>query len=190
MRTVWHTIFTATGAWQYDDGNQTNLPNATIALTATRDYALPVDALTIQKVTVLNAAGEPYQIFPTSEDVIDPDLDDVGTPMTYKIIGRTIRLNRIPSWTIADGIKFYFDRGSVAFAFDDEDKAPGFATEYHDIIPLGASVKWLKVNQPTNPSLPALQQDYIRATQNLKEFYQKQYKAYKPVIARAYKSFK
>jgi hypothetical protein len=53
LRLAWHLIFRSTGVWKYDDGNQTNLPFAVQDLSSsTRDYALPSDSLTIDKIKI------------------------------------------------------------------------------------------------------------------------------------------
>ena len=55
---VWHIIHKATGNWQYDDNNNTDLPFATTNLVlGQRRYTLPSDALTIQRIEIKDENG-------------------------------------------------------------------------------------------------------------------------------------
>lgn len=193
---VWHTIFMSTGNWQYDDGNFTDLPMATADIVSgTARYAIPTDALTIQRVEVKDENGLEYQLTPITKELIkgqaiDEFLDVAGTPMYYSLVNGTMELFPAPNYASSGGLKAYFDRDSVDFATTDTTKTPGFASPYHELIPIKASIEWLKVKQPNSPTLAILLQDDIRVEKSLKDYYGKRFKDYKSRIGRAYASYK
>ena len=192
---VWHTIFMSTGNWAYDDGNETDLPQAVTDLTSgTAKYALPPTALTVQRIELKNSAGLWYELSPITTQEIPIAVGEFyktsGQPTFYRLIGNTIELFAAPSYNSTGGLKVYFDRDSVNFVYTDTTKTPGFASPYHEIIPIMASVEWLKVKQPTSPTLPGLIQDQLRIEKSIKDFYGKRFKNKVPRIGRAYNSFK
>ena len=40
------------------------------------------------------------------------------------------------NYASTDGLKVYYDREAVEFATDDTTKTPGFASPYHEILPI------------------------------------------------------
>jgi len=199
---VWHTIFMATGNWQYDDGNFTDLPIATTDLVSgTAKYAIPSDALTIQRVEIKDENGLEYQLTPITKELIkgqavDEFLDVDSTPMYYSIVNGTMELFPAPNYASTGGLKVYFDRDSVDFTVADpmttelNNQTPGFASPYHEILPIKASIEWLKVKQPQSPTLPLLLQDDLKLEQSIKQFYAVRFKDYKPRIGRAKRNWK
>lgn len=177
-RRVWHTIFESYGGWQYDDGNQTDLPAAADTLTADKtSYALPSDALTIRGIEIKDSNGVWTQLSPLTEEQIREReplgefYKTSGIPEYYQVVGDTVRIFPAANWTQASSFKVFFDRGSVEFASTDTTETPGFVSEYHDILPIGASIDWLKVNRPNDSSLQWLQQDYNQILSDIKDFY-------------------
>lgn len=190
LRMTWHHVFKSTNAWQYDDSNQTNLPSATANLVSgTRAYLLPSDALVVRQIKIKNSSGEYYEVYPCTNEEIDEDQPN-GTPLRYVLVGNTIKFNVAPSYNSDAGLKVFFDRGSVSFDTSDTTQQPGFASEYHDLIPIGASIRYLKIYSPSDATIPQLEKDYARLLKNLEEFYQKQYRSYKPKLQRPARSWK
>jgi len=192
---VWHTIFMANGSWQYDDGNYTDLPSATADLVSgTRKYALPSDALTVQRVEAKNEAGDWYVLKPLDKERIALGLDEFmetdGQPNYYRLVNGVIELMPGSNYASTGGLKVYFDRDSVDFAYNATTATPGFASPYHEIIPIKASIEWLKVKQPQSPTLQVLLQDDLRVETSLKEYYGKRFKDKVKRIGRAYSSYK
>lgn len=192
---VWHTIFMATGNWKYDDGNQTNLPKATANLVSGQiAYALPTDLLTVERVEIKDENGDWYRLTPLMEEKIPGAIDEFqetdSRPIYYTLVNGTINLYPASDFSQDDSLKIYFSRDSVDFAVSDTTKSPGFASPYHEIIPIKASIEWYKVKQPNSPTLPILVQDDLKLEQNIKEFYSKRYKDYRPRISRAYDRFR
>lgn len=192
---VWHTIFMSTGNWQYDDGGYTDLPMATTNLVSGQSlYALPSDALTIQRLEVKDAAGLWVELTPITKEMISQGVDefmkDNGPVQYYRLINNTVELFPAPNYASTGGLKAYFDRDSVDFATSDTTKTPGFASPYHEILPIKAAIEWYKVKQPQSPTLIQLQQDDLKLEKALKEFYGSRFKDYKPRIGRRKVSYR
>lgn len=188
MAKIWNWIFQSSGDWKYDDDNQTNLPQATQNLTSgTYKYALPSEALTISGVEYLQAVGGTWTKLKPMTEAEWKDYwpqgefgKDTGLPEFYMIKGNTIILDLIPNITVANGLKVYFDRGSVAFAPSDTTKSPGFASEYHNAVAVGGAIEWLKVHKPNSAVLTLLFTDWKQYEQDIKNFYASRFKDYKP----------
>jgi hypothetical protein len=192
---VWHTIFMSSGNWQYDDSNNTDLPQSTTNLvSAQRKYTIPSDALTIQRIECKDASGQWYELKPITKEMVHQGLDEFmksdSQPMYYRLLGNTLEMFPASNYASTAGMKVYYDRGSVAFVSTATTATPGFAGEYHEIIPIGASIEWLKVKQPNTPSLTILTNDYLKIEDNIKKFYGKRFKDMKPAISRLKESYK
>jgi len=192
---VWHNIFMATGNWQYDDGNQTDLPYATTDIVSgTASYALPDDALTVQRVEAKDSNGLWTVLTPIAKELVGQALDEFmktnGPLMYYRLFNGVIELYPASNYASTAGLKVYFDRDSFDFVVGDTTRTPGFASPYHEIIPIKASIEWLKVKQPQSPTLPILIQDDLKLEKSMKDFYGKRFKDLKPKITRAYQSFR
>jgi hypothetical protein len=195
---IWSWIFQACGG-TYDDSNQTNLPASTAALSSlTSKYALPSEALTVVAIEITNSSGTSITLTPTTNEEILAQgipLTDFGrlsgVPSKYIWKGDTVLLDYIPpsDWTI---IKYFYDRGSVAFAYDDLAQRPGFVSEFHNAVPCGGSIEYLKVHKPQSSVLIQLLKDWDGnedATgreggykKSIKEFYAARFKARKPIV--------
>ena len=192
---VWHTIFMSNGNWSYDDGNYTDLPQATTDLVSgTSKYAIPETALTVKGINCLDSAGNWYALMPITDKLIGNEVDEFmdadSQPMYYRMINGTAEIYPASNYNATNGIKVLFDRDSVDFATSDTTKKPGFASPYHEILPIGVSIEWLKIKQPQSPTLPQLQADYLKMEKAIKDFYGKRFKDFTPRIGRAYQSYK
>lgn len=179
-RDVWHTAWSASAGWQYDDNNQTDLPVATTNLVASQTtYALISEALTIKKVEVLDNDDNWVELKPINLERItiaeDEFFDETGTPRYYKLVGNIIKLFPATDYAKTAGLKIYFDRGSVEFASTATTTEAGFATEYQDLLPLGASMTyWLGKPEGAN-IYQSLAYEYNRKLEQLKNFYSEKF---------------
>lgn len=194
-RKIRHWIFLAQGLWNYDDSNETDLPIATTNLVSgTSGYALPDEALTIQRIEIKDSNDDWYQltqIIPQEiGDGIDDFMEDDGTPLYYRTIGNTINLFPAPDFNKTGGLKVYFDRASVDFVYTDTTKTPGFASIYHDLIAIGASVEWLKAHRPDTSTIVLLQNDWTLGEKEIKDFYSLRNKDLTPVLRRKHQSYR
>lgn len=186
---VWHLIFMSTGNWQYDDGNNTDLPQSTIDLVSGQaKYALPDIALTVQRIEAKDISGLWTVLTPLTTNsigqAVDEFMKDNGPLLYYRLLNNTIELFPAPNYASTNGLKVYFDRDSVDFDTSDTTKTPGFASPYHEILPIYAAIEWLKVKQPQSPTLAILLQDAIKLEKSIKEFYGRRFKAMLPKIGR------
>jgi hypothetical protein len=193
---VWHLIFMSALGWDYDDSNQTDLPIANGDFTdGTGVYALPTTALTVSRIEIADSSGDYYRGRPLTEIEVDtpfPEFWDAdGIPLYYKLKGQTIEFYPAPDYTTTSntGFKVYFDRGSVDFATTDTTQTPGFASPYHEILPIKAAKKWLMTKGLTN-SWQQLVAEEQKLEAQLQQFYSKRFKDKVKFVGRAYQSFK
>lgn len=175
---MWHIIFTSYGGWQYDDANQTDLPFASATLTADQvSYALPTGSLTVRGIEIKDGGNVWYPLTPITEEQIreyqamGEFYNTSSKPLFYQLVGETARIFPASNYTQNASIKVSFDRGSVAFASSDTTKAPGFAGEYHDILPLGASYDYLVEKRPNDTTTARIQGELQEYEQKIKQFY-------------------
>ena len=182
-RAVWGWIFEAYGGWQWDDSNQTDLPQATATLTSgTATYALPSGALTVRGIDILASGSTTlwYTLTPLTAELIqqregiDNFLSTNGNPKYYRLIGDTVELFPAPNYTQASSLKVYFDRDISSFASTDTTKTPGFASPYHRALSIGAALDFAQIH--LKDRVPQLERDWIRYEFLIKKFYQQRFK--------------
>ena len=193
---VWNLIFNSTGTWQYDDSNNTDLPQASTNLVSgTAKYALPSTALTAKRIEIKDNTGN-WRIlkqlpeYLITAEGIDDFMKNDSLPMYYRLTDDTIEMFPGPNYASTSGLKVYFDRGPATFATTDTTKTPGFASPFHEIIPIWVTVDWLTTKNPTSSSLPLLIQKLNQLKLDIMNFYSKRNKDYKPKISRVKESFK
>lgn len=195
LRKVWHLIFLSHGVWKYDDSNETDLPQATTNLVdSQKTYTLPSTALTVQRVECKNSNGDWFLLKQVMEqqipDAIDEWNNDDCEPVYYRLVGNVIELFPATNYASTGGLKVYFDRDVHDFVYNDTTAVPGFASPYHEIIPVGMAIEWLKIKNPNNPTLQFLREEYARLEVDIKKFYSLRNKSLVRVLRRAFQSFK
>lgn len=195
MSRVYHEIFMASRNWSYDDSSYTDLPVATTDLVLSQSsYALPETALTVKRVEVKDQAGQWTVLTPITEEripeAIDEFMDADSQPLYYTLKSNVITLYPATNYAQADSLKIYFDRVGLAFQYNDTTDTPGFASNYHEIVPLKAAIEWYKIKQPQSPTLQVLSIDEQKIDQAIKEFYGVRFKDKTPRIGRAKQCFK
>lgn len=145
-RIIWSWIFAAYGGWQYDDGNQVNLPSATTSLVASQQkYTIPSDAVTIRQVSVRDLSGFWRDVDPITLEQIHAESNEndfnstPGTPRYYRVVGNVINIYPAPNYDQVASLRVQFDRGTVEFLTGDTVKTPGFVSEFHGAVVVGAS---------------------------------------------------
>jgi len=164
---IWYAIYKSTGNWQWDDSNQSDLPQATTDLVSgTGKYSIPSDALTIQKVAIKASNGLWRDLIPFTKEQLVYNLDEFAKvnniPMYYRAMGDTM----------------------------DTTKSPGFISPYHGLLAFFATIFWLKIKQPTSPSLPIFMKDYEDGKAELVAVYSGRFKNLKPKVTRQKVSYK
>ena len=127
--------------FQWDDTNHTKLPEGTATLTdGQSDYSFLADEqgnsiVTLLGVSILDTTVNKYvPLMQVDRSEVDVAYfgTKYGTPTSYdKIADNIIRLNYLPTATVAAGIKFYFQRVGSYFVAADTTKAPGVSPLLH-----------------------------------------------------------
>lgn len=184
---LWFSIFNTMGGWQWDDSNNTDLPQATTDLVSgTNRYAIPSDALTINRIEVKDANGSWTKIKPYIKERELISLEELeartGTPTHYFLLNDTIQLYPKPDYNSTNGLKVYFDRANVSFVYNDTTKSPGIASPFHGLYPLGMAIKWLEIKQPTSPSLVIYKQTFSDDLKKMEDYYANRWKDNSPLV--------
>ena len=193
-RRIWATIFNVSGAWQFDDANQTDIPEAyTDLVSAQAKYSLPTDALTIQRVEAKDSNGNWFVVEPITKEMTNEALDEfydtAGQPVYYRLYGSSLELSPAPNYNSTGGLKIYYDRDVFDFTTSDTTKTPGFASPYHLLLPIKVAILWLTMKQPTTPSLQGLRLEEAKLEADLKDFYSKRFKDKPKRIGRKKENF-
>lgn len=152
-------LINASGTWQWDDTNYTDLPIGTQTLVAGQSaYTFNDKFLTIERVKIKNKNGDWVIIKPldqaeiSNETVLEEYFETAGMPEYYdKISDDTFKLYPAPSaaqTTLASGLKVEYRRTAKVYTMSDsttitsgeESVEPGFASPYHVILAYMASV--------------------------------------------------
>jgi len=106
------------------------------------------------------------------------------------MIGNNIELFPAPNYASTGGLKLYFDRDSVDFAYTDTTKPPGFASPYHEAIAVGSAMEWLKIKLPTSGTLSFLREEWVKFESDIMKFYSLRNKDNVRVLRRSIQKFK
>lgn len=182
-RMAWSWIFNSYGGWEYDDSNNTtNFPIAATTLSVGQvDYDLPPGSLTVRGVEILLNGGTVYQrLLPLNEEtLIDNRISEAsfftsnGAPLYYRVIGSSIKIYPPTNYTIANGMRVTFDRGSVAFASTSTTQQPGFASEFHEAVAIGMALEYAKQNHLSYAD--DLQVDLDKYERSIRKYYTQRY---------------
>jgi len=162
--------------WEWDDINQDDLPIATTTLVASqRDYGISASHLTIIKVRVKDSGGLYWTLSPIKRRDISDTLDEEsdGLPRHYAKLGSSLLLYPKPaaaSVTLVKGLEIQFQRPASYFTVDSTTDEPGFATQFHRLIPLYASRDWLLVNGDQS-RIARVELEIARLEAELEKFY-------------------
>lgn len=189
MDEIWSWIFQSYGGWQYDDSNQTNLPEAYTDLVASQSkYGLASEMLTVNRVEVTDAGGGIRRLVPVPQEQIEgvgisqftPPL--YGRPQFYRLSDGIIELIPAPPESVTGGLTIYFERAGVAFVSTDTTAQPGFASPFHRLVPIGASIAWYKNKSPKSETLKELKEDWAKGEDDLRQFYTQRWRDYRPKL--------
>lgn len=142
-------ILTADG-YKYDDSNNTSttlLDVTTNLANGTDKYARSLTWLKMGRVRIKDPNGNWVTLTPTERrSLTDAQLAASGTPDTYHVLGNWIYPRPIPNYASSGGLELQFQRGASYFVPTDTTKTPGFATQFHRLISLYASLDYCDVN--------------------------------------------
>ena len=181
---VANKIWKTTGDWQFDDTNQTTLPEATVDLVADqKDYGLPSTAQKLERVEVKDVNGNYQIVYPFDEAEIKNTAmseyyETSGMPVRYDIKGRSLLLYPSPGTgyvTLTAGLKIYVSRDIVQFNSTATTQEPGFATNFHRLLPLGACIDYA-VGKEMNQVAKNCIYLYQETEKDMGEFYSRRHR--------------
>lgn len=181
-KSVWAWILEAYGGWLYDDANNTtDFPIATATLTANQvDYGIPATALMIRGVEIKNVGGSWYPLVAlTEEQIRDRDIAEAqfynvpAQPQYYSPYANSIKIYPAANYTQAASIRVSFARGSTSFISTDTTKQPGFVSEFHEILAVGAAYEFTSRKELGNKT--DLLTDLQRYEKRIKNWYSMRY---------------
>jgi len=187
MSRVSSMILQADGRWEFDDTNYTDLPIGTTALVSGQsDYELSTDHLEITDVEIKDSNGNWYPLKPIdkkdAEDVALTEFyENSGSPMYYDVMGKSVFLYPAPNYSQAASLKVFYKRTPSYFTTADTTKTPGFATIFHDLIPLWVSYEYSIANGLKNSNL--LMAEIDRKERALVSFYSHRNKDDQPIMS-------
>ena len=171
-------IWNASGKWEFDDKNYTNLPFATTDMVdEQQDYTLPSTAQKILRVEVKNSSGDWQQLDQLDQTEIGGAMTEFyetsGMPAFYDIVGNSLMLYPKPdtaSVTLTAGLKVYVAREISEFSLTDTSTEPGFADDFHRGLSLGAALdKALALG--LNDKIPTIREQIALMKEDLTNHY-------------------
>lgn len=133
--------------WIWDDKNNTNLPIITTDLeNGQPDYAMPDDVRDILRIKIVDNQGNNKFLPRLKENEVHGSLDDLYkgslSPQAYQFIGQSIYLYPATTYDQVNGLKVYGKRSGSLFETTDTTKEPGFDSQYHDYLAVGAAYEY------------------------------------------------
>lgn len=176
-------MFKADPNWDYDDTSNTDFPIATTTLEAAKDnYSFPDSTLVINRVRIKDTNGNYITLDPVSRaELSDSDLRATGVPSKFYKKGGSFFPVPVPDYGYAGGVEVEFQRGANHFTSTDTDVAPGFNSLFHQILSVGASLRYAMGNGMREKA-SFLQGEKKEILKNIREHYQTRSKDEKPRI--------
>ena len=193
LRKVNSWIWQSDRNWEYDDRNQTDYPIATTTLVDDQhDYTFPTDIHKITGVSIKDTAGNYVKLKPIDKTQIGQDLTDEfmktkGLPRFYDVMAYSVWLYPAPDTssgvTASAGMKIYFSRGIKTFATSDTTVAPGFDSNYHEVLSTGAAIEYAK-RTSMKSKLRDFKQDILDYRESIQAHYGDRNQEFVPAIRR------
>lgn len=179
-RHIWSWIFESFGGWQFDDRNNSDLPVATADLVANQLlYKLPTEALTVKAVEYKNDGGDWLKLKSLPISVINQKTsekewqDSPSDPTYYALLGAAVKIYPASDENRTAALRLQFNRGSTSFASTDISKQPGFASEFHEAVAVGAS--YFIASNKSLQQVGLLRERWAQYEQIIKQFYIRRY---------------
>ena len=93
--------------------------------------------------------------------------------MYYRPMGSSIKIYPSSSYSITNGLRLTFDRGSMVYASTDTTKQAGFTSEFHEVVAVGMAIEYARRNALA--SYDFLQGDMNIYERNIKDYYSARY---------------
>jgi len=168
--------------WNFDSSTASTLPIAYCDLVdGEQVYPLPTTARKIERVEVKAKNGNWVLLKPIDDTQIKTAIPEYsktpGLPSQYTLIGENIYLFPPPSGDqveLKEGIRVYLARSVEPLV--DETDVPGFASEFHRILSLGAAQDFCIAHELASKEAD-LRREKERLMLQLISFYSKRHKA-------------
>lgn len=175
-------IWDSVGDWSYDDSNKTDLPLAYKNLEDGQQYySIPTTAKKIERVEVQKSDGTWQLLTPIDKSQVGVALDEYlktpGIPVKYNLFGNSMFLYPPPDAsqvTTASGLKIYVSRSVTPLSASGDE--PGFASEFHRILSLGAAQDFCIANELASKEAD-LRREKERMEDELKLYYAQRHRA-------------
>ena len=179
---VWTWIYEAYGGWKYQDSNDSGEPYADVnAVANTSKIAIPTATTAITGFGYLDTTTDEYRkLQPITLDQIEQKgwtlstfMSTPSTPLFYLPLGNSIYVFPALNASVTNGYRVYLDRASTSFASTATTTTPGFMSEFHEVLAVGAAYEFAKRKGLTNKNdLLADLQSYEK---RIKDFYSSRY---------------
>jgi hypothetical protein len=182
FRMVWQMIFESYGGWKWQDDNSNSNPYTDVDVdSGVATGALPTGALTIREAQIKDSNGVYHQIqCITEQEYFDMGGDSrwnqatAGQPQYLLPYEDTWRLLPAPNYTLSGALRIYFDADISTFAASDTTKVPGFASPFHRMLSIGASLDYA-LSRKMQDKVVYLQNLWNDYEKRLRDFYSKRY---------------
>ena len=139
-------LFEADPYWNWEDSNHEKLPIGEIDVQSGKDnYSMKDSFVIVNQVRIKDKDGNYKTLESVNRKEIN-NLEATGVPDKYYKIGKSIFPHPIPDYSSKKGLEVQFQRTGDYFEKDDLEKEPGFAGNFHELIPIIASMKWAMAN--------------------------------------------
>lgn len=141
-------LFKADPNFMWDDTTNTDFPIATMTLTASQDhYVIPDSSLVVHQVRIKDKSGNFKTLTPClRRELSDDELASTGEPDSYYKIDNAIFPIPVPDYGADGGVELQFQRGANHFTTADTTKAPGFNSQFHQFLSIGAALRYAVAN--------------------------------------------
>lgn len=178
---IWNKILKAYNGWQYQDAGDTGNPYADIAsVVDVNVIAIPTTVPTISGLSFLQN-GEYKPLRPITMEEIQAKGDSIhsyktnsGIPEEYLPMGANIYVFPASTASTAAAFRLYFDRRSVQFASTDTTATPGFETEFHPAVAIGAAM--MEAQRAILPTAKGLMIEWNNWLDEIGHFYSTRFK--------------
>ena len=135
----------------WDDTNNVNFPIATTALVADLDHYTMLDSsLVVHTVRIKDTNGAWITLTPRlRRELTDTELNATGTPDKYFKLAEAIFPLPVPDYGAAAAVELTFQRGGNHFTDADTTAAPGFNSQFHQILSIKAAKRYALANGMT-----------------------------------------
>ncbi len=137
-------LFRADPNFKWDDTTNEDFPIAYIALTPGKDhYLIPDSTLAIHRFRVKDRNGVFKTLIPKMRsELTDSELNTSNDPFTYYKLDNAIFIVGVPDYGFEEGVEIEFQRGANHFQTTDQNKAPGFSSQFHQFLSINSALRY------------------------------------------------